>query len=416
MTLIISFALLNENHDAALGIASAVFASFSIAFVLTERRYLLGNIFMSTWMICFHFSLYKLSGLQYSYPSSIGWYIVLIGLIPLLVEYIIKGKESGTCFSRDARHAAIEIGPLFVYALALASAVLFALVIREYGIFATEGERQMITSNAGLIVACEVLVRISFYFSAFLFVSRGDKRLIPVMIYAFVYGLASMSRSLLVSFLVYYALLGLVIKKTKTMKLVILAVAAFVLFGILGNIREGVSFSISNYASLASGSSVVDWVYSYVCPNFDNLALQIQYGQPSNTLSYFLRPIITLFGLDDASWYSTGYVYVGRLNLGTMFRDYVCDVGGYALVPFVLTIVALVCILYFKSNDDHMTIIKMIILSEIALAPLTNHFTSSVFWLSVAMVLAFGFLLLDFKRRLGKVDEQLAFQSCVRGG
>lgn len=118
-----------------------------------------------------------------------------------------------------------------------------------------------------------------------------------------------------------------------------------------------------------------------------------------------MRPIITLFGLDDASWYSTGYVYVGRLNLGTMFRDYVCDVGGYALVPFVLTIVALVCILYFKSNDDHMTIIKMIILSEIALAPLTNHFTSSVFWLSVAMVLAFGFLLLDFKRRLGKVDE-----------
>lgn len=48
LTLIISFALLNENHDAALGIASAVFASFSIAFVLTERRYLLGNIFMST--------------------------------------------------------------------------------------------------------------------------------------------------------------------------------------------------------------------------------------------------------------------------------------------------------------------------------------------------------------------------------
>lgn len=385
------------------GLLAGVIGAFCLCYVVFEKRLLFSMLFSSSWMLGLHFSLYKLSGLQYVYPSYYSWYFLVIGISPLIIEIFCFHSSIKYDFKRMNVSKGVMIS--ISYTLAFISAILFAYISITAGSYLTEGERVVLEAGGAesfLQVVCSVFTRVSFYLASFLVVEKASKAGIVVVGYGMLYALLSMSRSLLIHFIIYIVLLLMIENKISVRKICFAAIASIVLFGVLGNIRQGDAFSINEYSSI-EGLDIFSWLYSYICPNFDNLALQMEYGTPSWSLSYVLSPIISVFDL-KFDWYQQSYIYIGHLNLGTFFRDYVCDLGNYALIPFLLTIVILLCILRKKSNIGIMSCVKMAILSEIVLAPLTNHFTSSTFWLSV-LILGFVQLVDGFWKMRAKGRE-----------
>ena len=351
-----------------------------------NKSFLLGRIFACTWELGFFFSLFKLSDRQFDYGEGLCLYFLIIGILPLLFDFIIGKKRKGISIKMHEKKGNIKGINLFSYTMFVFSLISFIFVVRKFGIFAISGERVILQGNGSWInVACSVFTRGAFYLASYALIVNKDKKSIPIIIWGLAYCLLTMTRSLLISFVLFFAILFLIYRNMKKEYFVLITVFVVVGFAFLGNLREGAGFSIADYAGMRT-SSTLGWLYSYVCVNFDNLALQITKGTPTYTLSYFLRPLITTFDI-NVGWYDTGYMYVGHLNLGTVYRDYVCDMGQYAIFFFAITIIVLLLILYSRSQDDYVTIIRTILLSEIALAPMTNHFTISSFWLIILILM-----------------------------
>lgn len=361
------------------GVLALYFGVFSSFYIFYYKKYITGNIFIVTWELAFFFSLFKLSNRQFFFNEEICFYIFLIGLVPFFLEKILFKNKNGKFLLDDSK---LFFSVTLAYLFMLLSIVFFVLIYKKYGIFATNGERVAINDEGSWMnVACVVFTRICFYISSYYYIRTKRYITIFAMVWCVVYCFLVMTRSLLISFAIFFLIQLVIESKLKLFRCLLSILFVFLLFGFLGNLREGNDFSIVDYTGV-EGNSFFVWLYSYVCVNFDNLALQIISGYPTYTLSFFLRPFITLFDFDFC-WYDTSYLYVGHLNLGTFYRDYVCDFGEYAIFLFIVTISILLFIIYSKKRGCYVSIAKYVVLSELALSPLTNHFTQSSVWIVI---------------------------------
>lgn len=379
------------------GIIAFAISAFASARLYLNKKNIFGNVFLITWELSFFISLFKLSKKQFVYDESICLYFLVIGIIPLCIDMFVGRKYKGISVKKRLNRSSVCPNMrTFAYVFFALAIVFFVLTVKTFGIYAIEGERVNISGNGSWVnVACNVFTRVSFYIASFILINNQDKYSIPILMWAPVYSLLIMSRSLLISLAVFFLITLFLYEKIKFFRALIIGVVLVFAFGFLGDLREGSNFAISKYAEMKTNSTL-SWLYSYVCVNFDNLALQILKGTPSNTLSYTLSPLITLLDL-DFTWFNIKYIYVGGLNLGTFFRDYVCDAGSYALIPFSITIYILIRIIYNAHADGYITTLKIVLLSEIALAPITNHFTQSPIWLVMLMLI--GLRLVDKEKR-----------------
>lgn len=354
----------------------------TINLILKNKINIIGKIFMFVWLIGYYISFFKLSELQFESNISTKIYMFIIAFIPYIVEitYRILFKKSKLQWNDNPINLKQNSFIIFLFILHL---LIFIYECKITGIPLLIGSR--VESIGAIHVLGEIFLRVSVYISAYNIIIRKKYLYGSIVCYGFLYTVLVMSRSLTIHFILYIIILGFIFGKFSIKKNFILICITLIFFGIMGNIRNGQDFNISEYASMKTNNKIISWIYTYVGPNYDNLALQIEQGDPTNTLSNTLSPIITVLNLEEKiSWFNRSYIYIGKLNIGTIYRDYVVDVGKYlSVIIFIITMFIINIIYYSNSKSNIKSILDIVILSEIALCFFTNHFTSSVFWLSI---------------------------------
>ncbi|WP_278280918.1 O-antigen polymerase [Clostridium sp. DSM 8431] len=358
--------------------------------LIETRKYLIGKVFLIMWLGGYYISFFNLSSLQYvvDYKTITRLYIFLIGFIPIIIEkiYSLMSKNKRIFWNKYELNKKQNIVVLILFIIHIC---IYIYESKQTGIPLFIGQR--VESIGAIHVAGEVLLRVVFYVASYNLLINKKYICSIISLWGIIYSILTMSRSLTIHFTLYVLLLSFVYRIFSIKKIISIMIIVLVFFGVMGNVRNGSDFNINEYASMKIDNKVLGWIYCYIGPNYDNLALQMQNGEPTYTLSNTLSPIITVLDLDKKlSWYDTSYLYIGKLNIGTIYRDYVCDWGNKgAVFLFSITIFIINCMYYNKRTKS---IIRIIILSEVGICFFTNHFTSSVFWLGITIVCFIDFL------------------------
>jgi len=242
-----------------------------------------------------------------------------------------------------------------------------------------------VLSEAFLKLGCFALIHCQFVEK-----KRGTTVLITLSL---LYFLIVMSRSGLIEVFLYALFLYMIRSKKGFLKLFrlgsVAVIAIAIVFSVIGNIRQGSDFNVSDYSESRIQNSTIDWFYSYFAINLDNLALEIDRNQPTMTPSNSLRMFIQLFQLDESlDWFDVSYEYIGRLNLGTGFRGFVNDWGSAGTFFSMIVLFFFVTLAYkSKYNTNLGQPIRAYLLVGCFMMVLTNRFLElipffilGVFW------------------------------------
>lgn len=146
-------------------------------------------------------------------------------------------------------------------------------------------------------------------------------------------------------------------------------------FSTLGNIREGDDFDIKDYSESKLQSPTLNWLFAYFAINYDNLATILINEDYRYNPSFTLGSILGVFGL-KGSWYDESYDYIGKLNLGTGFRDYLMDYGPF-WGPLILSLYFFIAARLFSRSSWRVPGIatKALVVYGIAFFPMVNRFS-----------------------------------------
>jgi oligosaccharide repeat unit polymerase len=374
-----------DNKIELIVLIIALTVGISANLVLKDREYMISRIFMLTWLSGYYISFFKLSELQIEYQTSTKLYIFFVAFIPYIIEifYAKLFRKKKLFFEKGKFNIKQNSTVIFMF---IAHLLIFAYESKTTGIPLLLGTR--VESIGAIHVIGEIFLRVAFYIAAYNVLISKKYLYSGIVLYGIVYTVLVMSRSLTIHFVLYIILLAFLLKKFSVKKIAVILTVALVFFGLMGNVRNGADFSISEYASMRTDNKIVSWVYSYIGPNYNNLALQMEQGTPTNTLSNTLAPILTVTGLDKKiAWFDRSYIYIGKLNVGTIYRDYVSDMGNFKAVLLFVSHLILVVGIYYRNSSSGMKFVEdVVILSEIGISFFTNHFTSSIFWISILII------------------------------
>ncbi len=267
--------------------------------------------------------------------------------------------------------------------------ILLAYIILIYEFYST-GIIPLLSSNINedrvsyslpfIHVISEASLKLGCYASIYCQFVEKKRETSIVIFLSVLYFLISMSRSGIIEIAMYATFLYMVRSEKGILKLFksisIAAVSAAVVFALLGNIRQGSDFNVSDYSESRIQNSTIDWFYSYFAINLDNLALEIDRNQPTMNPSNTLSMAIQLLQLDEKlSWFDISYEYIGRLNLGTGLRGFVNDWGTIGTFFSMIAMFFAITLAYkAKYNTNLGQPIRAYILVCCFMLVLTNRF------------------------------------------
>jgi len=238
--------------------------------------------------------------------------------------------------------------------------------------------------SEGFLRLCLVL------FTYFMFSNYKFKLSLLCVLICQLYFVVTFSRSGIMESIIFvffmYSLMKCKAPSYQLGKKVILAALALSLFSALGNLRQDDDFDISTYSQSKIDNATINWFYSYYAVNMDNLSLSMKHDKPNLDGRYSFLFYKQITGTKKEAMNT--YTYIGKLNLGTGFRDYTMDwgvwVGSLVFISLVTLYMYLTSI--FKTKLGLAS--KALILSYIALLPLTSRFSQFMpFFILIALFL-----------------------------
>lgn len=226
---------------------------------------------------------------------------------------------------------------------------------------------------------------------------RSDFALLMVCL---AYTMVVVSRSFLLEILIYWAGAGALIKLKKGVSLkflwrtAFLAIALVGVFLIYGEWRQEAGFSIVDYAEMQVNSKALAWIFGYFFVNFDNLALLLREhfnnGATTNLFGSLLQTLqLAKFDAVDS------YLYVGKFNLGTAFRPYVLDFGGWgAGAVFVAIWTVTIMVVDYCKYSAHKYVMTLILFYIAFCLPITSRIEQPPYLFAIFII-----LFLDFSGR-----------------
>lgn len=344
------------------------------------------------WCLAFYVNSFKLLSLQILIPTSISFMILVCPILATIPTLLFTKRKNIVPLLHN-------LG-LLKAIMVVSSIIAWVILIGE---FVVSGIFPLLSDNINE-------ARVSFGFPFFHVFSEGFSRLslilalyfiflkkayrkvsIAIFVLGFIYFLFTFSRSALIELGLFIIILFSVINAKGLLDLSLkkyLAIGSLlVAFSALGSLRQEEDFDIQEYSGSAINSKVINWFYSYYFVNMDNLGLSIMEDKPAmkgNGSILFLR---SLTGTVDHEKLDA-YTYIGKLNLGSGFRDFTLDWGVAYGTLVMMAVLALYAagLTFFRS--DLVIIYVALNITYIVLLPMVNRFSSFIpFFVAVALIL-----------------------------
>lgn len=359
-----------------------------------KRRSTILDFMILFWSFAFYVNSFKLLELQIKWDSiGLAYMIYLLPIVAFLSTLLFSNGHNK--IPLKDRQKTVLTNVIFVL-----FAISYLLLIYEISITGiipiimdNIGEARLEYGLPGIHVVSEAFLKLAFYFSVYLLVivknkSYKNKSIIVLTILYFVitFSRSGLMQIGLFSMIIYTMRAGGGLVQLNTKKALAL-VSLLLVFSLLGNIRQGEDFNINEYTASKIDNSAVNWLYGYYFVNFDNLALSIVedpiYFEGKRSFMFLTQLLGNKLSQEDFDDYS----YIGRVNLGTGFRDFTLD-WGMVLGTGALSFLVFVYMFFMNSiQTDLYTLYKCLFLTYVALFPMVNRLSDFIpFFISVFIV------------------------------
>ncbi|MGI8464314.1 O-antigen polymerase [Pectobacterium punjabense] len=368
--------------------------------ILSKKpRFLFFHTMLFFWSLALYANSYKMLRLQIEWPDNVIVYSLYI--VPILAFL------STSLFSNSKE----ERGILGVNAdkLNSISLLLFfiAILIAIYEMKVTGivpilmgniSESRLEYSLPFLHVVSEAFLKLSFFLSMFVLLFHNYKKSAFFIISGTImYFLITFSRSGLMEIGV-FSIVIIAFKKrnsffTFSKKKIFFSLLLVFSFSILGAIRQGDDFNINEYTDSKVDNQVVNWFYGYYFVNIDNLALSLSEDSISYDYKRSLLFLSQILGTKPSQTDLNLYTYIGKLNLGTGFRDFSLDWGIYwgGLVLSILLYIYSLLMNLLKTNLFFLY--NSLFITYIMLFPMVNRFSGFIPFFIFLSIFLFDFFL-----------------------
>lgn len=368
---------------ATIPVAGILFIIGLLSFTNTKSAFDPLKIFTISWSLAFFLNRIRYSSLQSAWQVSTELYILFAPLLAFFLAAILAAKKPLPVKQKDNPYLIKRVRKISRWLIFIA----YAILVYE---FYSTGIIPILSSNINedrvsyslpfIHVISEAFLKLGCYASIYCQFAEKKRETVILITLSVLYFLISMSRSGIIEIAMYATFLHMIRSEKGIIKLfksiTIIFASAAATFALLGNIRQGAEFNVSDYSESRIKNSIIDWFYSYFAINLDNLALEIDRNQPTMNPSNTLSMPIQLLQLDDKlSWFDISYEYIGRLNLGTGLRGLINDWGAAGTFPAMIAIFFAITLAYkarYRTNLGQP--IRAYILVGCFMLTLTNRF------------------------------------------
>ncbi|OEF47203.1 oligosaccharide repeat unit polymerase [Vibrio splendidus] len=366
----------------------------------TNLRFLYFYAILFFWSFAFYINSYKLLNLQIGWPTQeLAFLLYIIPILSFVPTIIFPSKINRVEMSINVYKVRLINFFIFLVAIGIAIYEMASTGIVPI-LMSNISESRLEYGLPFLHVVSEGFLKLSFYMSVYLYIVRNDKVKInkAIIIMTIAYFLITFSRSGLMQVGIFFIIINAINKGEGFLEIspkkTLLAFFLVVSFSVLGGIRQGEEFSINDYTASKVDNQAINWLYGYYFVNLDNLALSVSKDDVSYDYKRSLLFVSQLLGTKPTQTDLNLYSYIGKLNLGTGFRDFSLDWGVY-LGGIVLSILIMFYLFLLKLVRSDLSILyQALILTYIALFPMVNRFSGFIpfFVFSVIVFVDFYFV------------------------
>lgn len=361
-------------------------------------RFFLFNAMLFFWSVAFYFNSFKILNLQRLWvDNSLAFIVYFLPILSFLPTALIKSRLKELNF--------LDLNAVKLYKMTCLLFSFSAIVlIGEMAITgivpiasADMSQSRLEYSLPFVHVMGESFLRLSFYLSVYMIAVHKvrDRLLYLILVGVLLYFIVIFSRSGLMQLGLFSIIIFSFGKGVSFVRFGFKKTTFFIFlimtFSILGSIRQGADFDINEYTYSKIDNKAVNWLYGYYFVNFDNLMLSMENDDVSYDYKRSFIFVSQILGTKPSQTDLNIYTYIGKLNLGTGFRDFYLDWGAYLGTLMLSFLVMFYTLLSLLIKTRLYILYQALLVTYIALFPMVNRLSGFIPFFVFTFV-----LLLDF--------------------